>query len=201
MLDAQATEIAFELELGAARRVEVAGSALPAEATSLRVVEDTAIDIAGIGRVRVRPAIRDRTTLQAAVTAAEAALAVALLAMDAADVAEAASLAAARSGIADQLKAAEAALKSETPGEAAVGLKPGLEALRNHKVARVRRQDISRQWLVIHGGCPHRAQGATLAGSSSRPPSPALCSIHGQRHPAARPGAVCDRSGCGWAVS
>ena len=132
VLDAQATEIAFELEPGAAGRVEVSGSALPAGSTSLRVVEDTAIDIAGIGWVRVRPAIRDRTTLQAAVTAAEAALAVALLAMGAAYVAEAASLAAARSGIADQLKAAEAALKSETPGEAANGLKPGLEALRNH---------------------------------------------------------------------
>ena len=132
MLDAQATEIAFALEPGAAGRVEVAGAALSAGSTSLRVVEDTAIDIAGIGRVRVRPAIRDRATLQAAVTAAEAALAVALLAMGATDVAEAASLAATRSGIADQLKAAEAAMKSETPGETAVGLKPGLEALRNH---------------------------------------------------------------------
>ncbi len=132
MLDAQATEIAFELEPGAAGRVEVAGAALPAGPTLLRVVEDTAIDIAGIGRVRVRPAIRDRATLQAAVTAAETAMTAALLAVGAADPAEAAALAAARSRIADRLKAAEAALKSETPGEATIGLKPGLEALRNH---------------------------------------------------------------------
>ena len=41
-------------------------------------------------------------------------------------------MAAARSGIAERLTAAEAALKSETPGEATIGLAPGLEVLRNH---------------------------------------------------------------------
>ena len=57
MLDAQALEIIFELEPDAAGRVQVAGSALPVGPTLLRVVEDTAIDIASIGRVRVRPAL------------------------------------------------------------------------------------------------------------------------------------------------
>ena len=48
----------------------------------------------------------------------------ALLTIGAADPAEAASLAAARSGIAERLKAAEAALKSKTPGETTIGLRP-----------------------------------------------------------------------------
>ncbi len=132
VLDAQATEIAFDLEPEAAGRVKAAGSALPVGPLVLRVVEDTAIEIAGIGRVWVRPAIRDQATLQAAVTAAEAEMTAALLAIGATDLTNAASLAAARSSIAERLKAAEAALKSETLGEATIGLKPGLEALRNH---------------------------------------------------------------------
>jgi energy-coupling factor transporter ATP-binding protein EcfA2 len=132
MLDAQATEIAFQLEPGAAGRVEVAGTGLPTGTTLLRVVEDTAIDIAGIGRVRVRPAIRNREMLLDAVKAAESAMTAALRAVGASDPAEAAALGAVRSGIADRLRVAEAALKSETPGETTVGLKPGLEALRNH---------------------------------------------------------------------
>lgn len=132
VLDAQATEIAFDLAPEAAGRVEVTGCALPVGPMVLRVVEDTAIEIAGIGRIRVRPAIRDRATLQAAVTAAEAAMTAALLAIGVADLTEAASLAAVRSGVAERLRAAETTLKSETPGETMVGLKPGLEALRNH---------------------------------------------------------------------
>ena len=63
-LDARATEIEFDLEADASGRVQVGDTVLPAGKTSLRVVEDTAITVAGIGRVWVRPAIRDRSALQ-----------------------------------------------------------------------------------------------------------------------------------------
>ncbi len=132
MLDARATDLAVDLVPEAATRVQIDGSALPAGSTLLRVVDTTTIDIAGIGRIRVRPAIRDRVTLQAAVTSAEAALAAALLEIGAFDAVEAARMAAARAGIAEQLSAAEARLKVETPGDPALGLKPGLDALRHH---------------------------------------------------------------------
>ena len=132
VLDAQAAEIAIDLVPGAAERVLVAGSALPVGPTLLRAVDDVTIDIAGIGRVRVMPAIRDRLKLQAAMATAAAAMAAALVAIGAADPAEAARMAAARSGIVERLNAAEATLTSETPGEATIGLAPGLEALRNH---------------------------------------------------------------------
>ena len=132
VLDAQATEIAIDLVPEAAERVLVAGAALPVGQTLLRAVDDVTIDIAGIGRVRMMPAIRDRLKLQAAMATAEAAMTTALVAIGAADPAQAASMAAARLAIAERLNAAEAALKSETPGEATIGLEPGLEALRNH---------------------------------------------------------------------
>jgi len=132
VLDALATEVAIDLNPGAVGRIQVSGTVLSAGSTVLRVVEDTTIDIAGVGRVRVRPAIRNRATLRAEVDSAETVLAAALLVIGAADLPEATRMEAARSNLSTQLKAAEAVLKAETPGEAAIGLKPGVEALRNH---------------------------------------------------------------------
>ena len=132
VLDALATEVAIDLEPGAVGRLQVSGVTLSDRSTVLRVVEDTTIAIVGIGLVRVRPAIKERATLQAEVAFAEAALTATLRAIGAANLAEAAHMETTRSGLSAQLKAAEAVLKAETPGEAAIGLKPGLEALRNH---------------------------------------------------------------------
>ena len=126
LLDAQATEVEFALDVAAGDRVEVAGTVLPPGRTTLRVVGDTAITIAGLGRMWVRPAIRDRQVLLDTVAAAETGLAEALTAIGAADPAEAARRAAARTELAGQLGLAEAALRADTPGDAAGGLKPGL---------------------------------------------------------------------------
>lgn len=132
VLDALATEVEFDLEPAAGRRVEVAGDVLPPGRTTLRMVGDTAITIAGVGRVWVRPAIRDRQVLLEAVDAAGAELDDALAALGAASPAEAAIKATARSELVRDLGLAEAALKAETPGDKASGLKPGLEALRDY---------------------------------------------------------------------
>ena len=134
-LDARATEIEFDLEADASGRVQVGDTVLPAGKTSLRVVEDTAITVAGIGRVWVRPAIRDRSALQDKVAMAEAAVNQALTAVGAGSATEADAKAAARRAVETRLRAAEAALKAETPGDAGSGLRPGLEALRNHVAA------------------------------------------------------------------
>ena len=131
VLDAQATEIVLDLEPAAAGKIRLGGAVLPTGPSRLRVVEDAALEIAGIGRMRVEPAIRDRVKLQMAVVAAETALATALLTIGASDPAEAVSMAADRSGLADRIRAAEAVLAAETPGEPTIELKPGLEALRN----------------------------------------------------------------------
>ena len=132
VLDALATEVAIDLEPGGVGRLQVSSIMLADRSTVLRIVEDTTIDIVGIGRIRVRPAIKEQATLQAEVASAEAGLAAALRVISAADLAEAARMETARSSLSAQLKAAEAVLKAEAPGEAAIGLKPGLEALRNH---------------------------------------------------------------------
>ena len=131
VLDAQATEIVLDLEPAAAGKVRLGGAELPVGPTRLRVVEDAVIEIAGIGWVRVVPAIRDRAKLQAAVLAVETALATALLTIGAADPAGAIGMAADRSGLAERIRATEAVLQAETPGEPSIELKPGLEALRN----------------------------------------------------------------------
>lgn len=131
VLDAQATGIVFDLEPVAAGKVRLGGAVMLAGPSRLRVIEDTVIEIAGIGRVRVEPAIRDRAKLQMAVVTAETALATALLTIGTADPSEAISMAVDRSSLAERIRAAEAVLKAETPGEPSIELKPGLEALRN----------------------------------------------------------------------
>ena len=78
VLDALATEVAIDLDPGVVGQLQVSGIMLADRSTVLRIVEETTIDIAGIGRVRVRPAIKERATLQAEVASAEAALATAL---------------------------------------------------------------------------------------------------------------------------
>ncbi len=132
VLDAQATEVEFDLDPGAGRRVEVAGEALSSGRTSLRLVGDTAIIIAGVGRVWIRPAIRDRQVLLDTVSTAQGDLDDALVAIGATSSAEAVVKAAARAELDRQLGTAEATLKAETPGDPADELKPGLEALRDH---------------------------------------------------------------------
>ena len=140
-LDAQATTVEFDLLPGADGRVRVAGSPVPPGQTALQAVTDTTIDIAGIGRVRIRPAIRDRDTLLRKVAGADEALRAALATAGAADPADARARAASRLGVEDRLRTAAAALAAEAPGDPAVPLAPGLEALRNHAAAALSRQE------------------------------------------------------------
>lgn len=160
VLDAQATGIILDLEPAAAGNVRLGGVVMPVGPSRLRVVEDAVIEIAGIGRVRVKPAIRDRAKLQIAVTAAETALATALLTIGAADLAEAVSMAANRTGLGVCIRAAEAVLKAATPGEPTIELNPGLEALRN-RVGADRSQLAAELTALGLNALPTAAEAAT----------------------------------------
>lgn len=135
--DAQATVVVFDLEPGTEGRVRVDGQA--AASGEIRATADLMIEIPGIGRITVRPNMRDAGEVRRAVASAERALASALDAIGARDVDEADRLLVARAVSERKLADARAALSSAVPGEPGLGLKPGVEALRNHLAALARR--------------------------------------------------------------
>ena len=133
-LDARATEIALDL-LPSATGVQVNGAAVPLGQSVLRITADTLLRIPAIGDVHIRPAIANRAVLQAKVADADTALRDALAALGAASLVEAEQLATARRTAMDGLRSAEFRLAAATPGDATIGLSPGLETLRNHVAA------------------------------------------------------------------
>ena len=138
VLDAQATVIELDIEPGAAGRLEVDGAGAEPGHTTLRAVADVAIAIPGIGRVAIRPAIRDRAKLQTAIAEAERKLADRLAEAGAIDAADAERRLAQRTECERQLKLARAELVAHAPADRAQGLAAGAEALRNHVAIRQR---------------------------------------------------------------
>jgi DNA repair exonuclease SbcCD ATPase subunit len=127
-LDAQAVEVELDLEDAAAGHVVLSGVPAAVGQTRVRLVDDTMLEIAGIGRIAIRPAIRDQAKLRAAIGTAEAGLAAALAAANVTDVVAAVARAAERTGVERALRAAEATLMAEAPAED--GLAGGVAALR-----------------------------------------------------------------------
>jgi DNA repair exonuclease SbcCD ATPase subunit len=70
-LRAAASEVALDLDPVALDRVRVAGRPLERPGGSLRIVEPLEIEIAGIGRITVRPVVPDRRRLQSSLKDAE----------------------------------------------------------------------------------------------------------------------------------
>ncbi len=130
VLDAQATAIRLDLEPGASGCVLIDGAA--AASGEVRAIAEVAIVIPGVGRIAIRPAIKDRETLLAAIEGAERTLAQALRAASAADVAEAEKLLARRMSCEQLLREARRALDLYAPADPARGLKAGADALRGH---------------------------------------------------------------------
>ncbi|MBV8578197.1 MAG: AAA family ATPase, partial [Acetobacteraceae bacterium] len=139
VLDALATVIELDIEREGAGRIEINGTAAETGRTTLRAVTDVAIAIPGIGRIAIRPAIRDRETLKTAITDAERKLARALAEAGATDAADAERRLAARSECERQLKLVRAELAAHAPGDRAQNLASGADALRNHVAIRQRR--------------------------------------------------------------
>jgi DNA repair exonuclease SbcCD ATPase subunit len=70
-LRAAASEVALDLDPAALDRVRVAGQTLEQPGGSLRIVDPLEIEIAGIGRITVRPVVPDRRRLQRSLRDAE----------------------------------------------------------------------------------------------------------------------------------
>lgn len=170
VLDAQATLIELDLHPGAGGRVRIAGAAAPAGRTVLRAAADTEIAIAGIGTVRVRPAIRDRASLEGTLARAEAGLREALAVVGAADAQEAEAKGAARRGVELSLRGAEAALKAQAPGDPALGMAPGIAALRDTLAVLRRRLEAETAALgldAVPGAEAEQALAAATAGEEA----------------------------------
>ena len=141
VLEAQATQIDFDLLDAGRGRVEVAGAALVSGRETVSAVEDTEIRIDGIGRIRVRPAIGDRNKLLQRLEAAEDNFRAALADASAGDLAEAEQLWTEREGLERALADARAELARLTPGDKELKLAPGIGPLRE-------RIDIQRRRLA-----------------------------------------------------
>ncbi len=130
VLDAQATAIVLDLEPGADGRVLIDGT--PVATTELRAVADVTIDLPGVGRITIRPAIKDRDTLLAGIAKSERRLAEALDAAGASDATDAERRLAQRTALERRLAEARRALDLYAPADPAISLAAGAEALRNH---------------------------------------------------------------------
>jgi hypothetical protein len=73
-LNAQATAVEIELNQGRERDVQLNGEALASPSHSLSIVEPLVMQIKGVGRISIRPAVLDRTVLVDKVHRAEKAL-------------------------------------------------------------------------------------------------------------------------------
>jgi hypothetical protein len=132
VLQAQATQIDFDLLPEVADRVLLGGIALTGGRKTLAVVEDAEIAIAGIGRFHVRPAIRDRQKLLKNALAAEEHLEAVLATSGTADPADAERQWSDRELLERDLRDARAELTRLVPGDPSSGLAPGIGALRDH---------------------------------------------------------------------
>jgi hypothetical protein len=132
VLQAQATQIDFDLLPEVADRVSLGGIALTGGRKTLAVVEDAEIAIAGIGRFHVRPAIRDRQKLLKNAMAAEEHLEGVVAAAGTADPADAERQWSDRELLERDLCDARAELTRLVPGDPSSGLAPGISALRDH---------------------------------------------------------------------
>jgi DNA repair exonuclease SbcCD ATPase subunit len=160
VLEAQATRVTFDLLPEAASRVAVDGKPLSPEGGAIAVVEDTELSIAGVGRIHVCPAIRDREKLLKRLTGMEAQLQAALIAGGCTDPAEAEAQWADRETLERALDAATGDLKRLVPGDPKMSLAPGIGPLREHVDVLRRRSQEERVGLALEE-LPTQAEAET----------------------------------------
>jgi uncharacterized protein YhaN len=146
--DAQATRVEFDLLPGRAVDVTVAGRALGAAQSVINATEETDVAIAGLGRIRIRPAIQDLPKLRKRIAAAEDALMRALTAVGCADSVVAELRFAERERLQRGLADARAGLAQLTPGDKSTALVPGIGPLRAHVDTMRRFVDAERDGLA-----------------------------------------------------
>ena len=130
VLQVQATAIDLDLTATSAGKITVGGSDVTPGRQTVSVIMPIEIAIAEIGRIVVRPAIRDFEKLQARATKTATRLDALLTACGCRNADEAEEQFTERSELAAELRDARAELERLTPGDALSGLEPGIEALR-----------------------------------------------------------------------
>jgi energy-coupling factor transporter ATP-binding protein EcfA2 len=138
-LQAQATVIEAALEDGAEGKVALDGTALPPGRQTISIVNQTEFAITGIGRITIRPVIKDHTRLAEKLSNARATLDHLLAASGCRDAAEAENAWRHRQELDAAIRDARTKLALLAPGDKASNLKPGVEALREYvEVLRLR---------------------------------------------------------------
>jgi DNA repair exonuclease SbcCD ATPase subunit len=162
VLAAQATQLDIDLDPSALDAVTVGGAGVKAARITQPVVSETEIVIAGIGRIRVTPAIQGREKIEKRIDKAQDALSVALIAAGCKTIAEAETAHAARESVQRNLANARAVLDRLTPGDAASGLAPGIGKLRDH-VAILQKRTIEESAAMGLAALPALAEATAAA--------------------------------------
>ncbi len=145
-LDAQATQVVFNLLSETESEVRIDGA--PAGGT-VSVVRDAVIEIAGIGTIQIRPAIKDRTSVLAQLAERERQMRTALVSMEVENMKQAREHLAARLRAERERERHEGEVRSNTPADAASGLAAGVDALRNQITLVRRRSQVELEALGL----------------------------------------------------
>ena len=177
-LDAQATQVIFDLLPGAESQVQIDGA--PASgltpANTVSLIRDAVVEIAGIGTIQIRPAIKDRTSVLAQLGESERQMRTALVSMGVESLKQAREHLAARIRAERERERHVAEVRSQTPADAASGLASGLDALRNQiALVRLRSQaDVEALGLSEVPTVEATRQAARLADVAERDAKEAL---------------------------
>lgn len=135
-LEAQATQVVFDLLDGAGSQVRIDGAVASG---TVSVVRDAVVEIAGVGTIRIHPAIKDRTSVLAQIAEKERQMRTSLASMGAESLKQAREHLGARLQAERDRERYEGEVRSNTSADAASGRAAGLDALKNH-IALVRRR-------------------------------------------------------------
>ncbi len=172
-LSAQATQVIFDLLPAAKSQVQIDGA--PAAGT-MSVIRDAVVEIAGIGTIQIRPAIKDRASVLAQLGEWERQMRTALASMGVDSLKQAREHLAAKIRVTRELERHETDVRSHTPADTASGLAAGLDALRNH-IAQLRRRtqmDLAALGLTDMPTLETAREAAKLADATERDAKQAL---------------------------
>jgi DNA repair exonuclease SbcCD ATPase subunit len=128
--DVVATIVTISLDAEAGRSVMIDGVPVDSRETTRSVVDNTVVNIEGVGRIGVQPQLADKHALLRRLENAQAARDSALQTLGVADLASAHSALSTRQGLEGKLDALRKAMARHAPGNKETRLAPGLDALK-----------------------------------------------------------------------
>ena len=160
VLTAQATQLEIELLPQAVSSVTIDGAAVPAARMARSLVDETEIAIAGLGKIRVTPAIQGREKIDKRIDKAQDALSAALIAAGCKTIGDAEAAHATRETVQRDLAETRAALDRLVPGDTTSSMAPGIGPLRDH-VALLQRRATEETTAVGLASLPALADAIT----------------------------------------